>query len=181
MFEVCFWGSKYILHRIHGTGIYTYIYHKNQSNVGKYTIQVHGSYRYLYSQGFWKPKGLQRLLCPQESRPPLKRFDLDHLGALALGARFFFVEKHGCFLCVYFCGSKWWKPINQIGTLKKGWMRIPGYTIIIPNTTQVGVMNVRFIGVKTVTYNWGGALYCTLSTLIPCFFRIWETLRVFHA
>ena len=24
-------------HRIHGTGIYTYIYHKNQPNVGKYT------------------------------------------------------------------------------------------------------------------------------------------------
>ena len=29
-------------HRIHGTGIFTYIYHKNQPNVGKYTI--HGSY-----------------------------------------------------------------------------------------------------------------------------------------
>ena len=29
-------------HRIHGTGIFTYIYHKNQANVGKYTI--HGSY-----------------------------------------------------------------------------------------------------------------------------------------
>ena len=28
--------------RIHGTGIFTYIYHKNQPNVGKYTI--HGSY-----------------------------------------------------------------------------------------------------------------------------------------
>ena len=29
-------------HRIHGTGIFTYIYHKHQPNVGKYTI--HGSY-----------------------------------------------------------------------------------------------------------------------------------------
>ena len=29
-------------HRIHGTGIFTYIYHKNQPNVGKYTI--HGWY-----------------------------------------------------------------------------------------------------------------------------------------
>ncbi len=28
-------------HRIHGTGIFTYIYHKNQPNVGKYAI--HGS------------------------------------------------------------------------------------------------------------------------------------------
>ena len=28
-------------HRIHGTGLFTYIYHKNQLNVGKYTI--HGS------------------------------------------------------------------------------------------------------------------------------------------
>ena len=28
-------------HRIHGAGIFTYIYHKNQPNVGKYTI--HGS------------------------------------------------------------------------------------------------------------------------------------------
>ena len=24
-------------HRIHGTGIFTHIYHKNQPNVGKYT------------------------------------------------------------------------------------------------------------------------------------------------
>ena len=32
----------YISHRIHGTGIFTYIYHKNQPNVGRYTI--HGSY-----------------------------------------------------------------------------------------------------------------------------------------
>ena len=32
-------------HRIHGTGIFTYIYHKNQPNVDKYTI--HGSYGYL--------------------------------------------------------------------------------------------------------------------------------------
>ena len=31
-----------ITHTIHGTGIFTYIYHKNQLNVGKYTI--HGSY-----------------------------------------------------------------------------------------------------------------------------------------
>ena len=29
-------------HRIHGTGIFTYIYHKSKPNVGKYTI--HGSY-----------------------------------------------------------------------------------------------------------------------------------------
>ena len=29
-------------HMLHGTGIFTYIYHKNQLNVGKYTI--HGSY-----------------------------------------------------------------------------------------------------------------------------------------
>ena len=33
-----------ISHRIHGTGIFTYIYHKHQPNVGKYTI--HGSYGY---------------------------------------------------------------------------------------------------------------------------------------
>ena len=32
-------------HSIHGTGIFTYIYHKNQPNVGIYTI--HGSY------GWW--------------------------------------------------------------------------------------------------------------------------------
>ena len=31
-------------HSIHGTGIFTYIYHKNQPNVGKYII--HGSYGY---------------------------------------------------------------------------------------------------------------------------------------
>ena len=33
---------KYTSHKIHGTGIYLYIYHKNQLNVGKYTI--HGWY-----------------------------------------------------------------------------------------------------------------------------------------
>ena len=33
---------RWFSHRIHGTGIFTYIYHKNQPNVGKYTI--HGSY-----------------------------------------------------------------------------------------------------------------------------------------
>ena len=35
-------GRFFNTHRIHGTGIFTYIYHKNQPNVGKYTI--HGSY-----------------------------------------------------------------------------------------------------------------------------------------
>ena len=42
-------GSKAVLrrsesepHGIHGTGIFTYIYHKDQPKVGKYTI--HGSY-----------------------------------------------------------------------------------------------------------------------------------------
>ena len=30
-------GCNLLSHRIHGTGIYTYIYHKNQPNVGKYT------------------------------------------------------------------------------------------------------------------------------------------------
>ena len=34
--------NKSPTHRIHGTGIFTYICHKNQPNVGKYTI--HGSY-----------------------------------------------------------------------------------------------------------------------------------------
>ncbi len=34
-----------IFNRIHGTGIFTYIYHKKQPNVGEYTIQ--GSYGYL--------------------------------------------------------------------------------------------------------------------------------------
>ena len=32
----------FLTHTIHGTGIFTYIYHKNQPNVGKYTI--HGWY-----------------------------------------------------------------------------------------------------------------------------------------
>ena len=32
-----------LTHRIHGAGIFTYIYHKHQPKVGKYTI--HGSYR----------------------------------------------------------------------------------------------------------------------------------------
>ena len=37
-------GAKSISHRIHGTGIFTYIYHKFQPNVG---IQcIHGSYGY---------------------------------------------------------------------------------------------------------------------------------------
>ena len=36
-----------VTHRIHGTGISTYIYHKHQPNVGNYTI--HGSYGQWYS------------------------------------------------------------------------------------------------------------------------------------
>ncbi len=35
-------GEWYCSHGIHGSGIFTYIYHKDQLNVGKYTI--HGSY-----------------------------------------------------------------------------------------------------------------------------------------
>ena len=35
----------FLSHRIHGTGVFTYIYHKNQPNVGKYTI--HGSFGYV--------------------------------------------------------------------------------------------------------------------------------------
>ena len=48
---------SYIPCRIHGTnGIFTYIYHKNQPNVGKYTI--HGWYGYGMIHGFPCHKGL---------------------------------------------------------------------------------------------------------------------------
>ncbi len=40
--KMTFW--EFISHRIHGTGIFTYIYHRFMPNVGKYTI--HGSYGY---------------------------------------------------------------------------------------------------------------------------------------
>ena len=46
-------------HRIHGTGIFTYIYHIHQSNVGRHTI--HGSYRnrfvYCVLPKHWKTSG----------------------------------------------------------------------------------------------------------------------------
>ena len=42
-------------HRIHGTGIFTYIYHTNQPNVGEYTI--HGSY------GKWMIESWHRKNC----------------------------------------------------------------------------------------------------------------------
>ena len=45
-------GNQTTPHRIHGIGIFTYIYHKNQPNVGKYTI--HGSYGYLQMYGHLK-------------------------------------------------------------------------------------------------------------------------------
>ncbi len=46
-------GWKYIPHRIHGNGIFAYIYYTNQRNVGKYTI--HGSYGYTISWiGLWQ-------------------------------------------------------------------------------------------------------------------------------
>ena len=32
-----------ISHRIHGTGIFTCIYHTNQLNVGRYTSPMHGT------------------------------------------------------------------------------------------------------------------------------------------
>ena len=38
----CNLGAQTLTRRIHGTGIFNYIYHKIQPNVGKYTI--HGSY-----------------------------------------------------------------------------------------------------------------------------------------
>ena len=39
-------SSRITSHRIHGTGMFTYIYHTNQPNVGKYTgkYTIHGSY-----------------------------------------------------------------------------------------------------------------------------------------
>ena len=37
-------------HRIHGTGIFTYIYHQNQPNESRYII--HGSYGYSYLRGW---------------------------------------------------------------------------------------------------------------------------------
>ena len=43
-----------ISHRIHGTGIFHYIYHKNQPNVGEYTI--HGSLGYIPSEGTTPPE-----------------------------------------------------------------------------------------------------------------------------
>ena len=43
------WTWWTISHRIHGTGIFTYIYHKHQPHVGKYTI--HGSYGYENQSG----------------------------------------------------------------------------------------------------------------------------------
>ena len=33
-------SRRFMTHRIHGTGIFTYVYHKNQPNVGKYTIYI---------------------------------------------------------------------------------------------------------------------------------------------
>ena len=45
----------YITHRIHGTGIFTYIYHKNQLNVGKKTIYGSSGFFATYFT-IWMPK-----------------------------------------------------------------------------------------------------------------------------
>ena len=62
--------KMHLCYRIHGTGIFADIYHKNQPNVGKYSI--HGSYGYIYiftanNQGFidvnllpWKSKSTKQ-------------------------------------------------------------------------------------------------------------------------
>ena len=50
------WLFDIITHRIHGTGIFTYIYHKFKPPVGKYTI--HGSY------GFWRNRFMWLAGCP---------------------------------------------------------------------------------------------------------------------
>ena len=42
-----FFSTDFLTDTIHGTGIFTYIYHRNQPNVGKYTI--HGSYGLWFS------------------------------------------------------------------------------------------------------------------------------------
>ena len=44
-------ATKPLAQRIHGTGIFTYIYHKNQPNLGKYT--THGSYELWHSIESW--------------------------------------------------------------------------------------------------------------------------------
>ena len=46
------WFPLSYSHSIYGTGIFTYIYHKNQPNVGKYTI--HGWYGIRFP-GFFSP------------------------------------------------------------------------------------------------------------------------------
>ena len=48
---------------IHGTGIFTYIYHKNQPNVGKYTIHGWTGLVYTVLQNTSLPKILEKPWC----------------------------------------------------------------------------------------------------------------------
>ena len=54
-------------------GVFTYIYHKNQPNVGKYTI--HGSYGYELMEMFRPIKVVSRKLTARtlENHPDMKR------------------------------------------------------------------------------------------------------------
>ena len=53
-------------HRIHGAGIFIYMYHKNQPNLGKYKYAIHGSYGKWLKEIPWcfvLPNDPVRFLC----------------------------------------------------------------------------------------------------------------------
>ena len=52
----CGKGDKYTTHRIHGTRIFAYIYHKNQLNVTKYTSPM-DPMAYIGSYGIYASYG----------------------------------------------------------------------------------------------------------------------------
>ena len=60
-------------HRIHRTGIFTYIYYKNQPNVGEYTI--HGRYGYNSKRKIWTFSEDTALFRPSECQKKVPRWE----------------------------------------------------------------------------------------------------------
>ena len=56
-------------------GVFTYIYHKNQPNVGKYTI--HGSYGYMFLE--FLSRQFRNLLAQKESQGFLRHPETSHV------------------------------------------------------------------------------------------------------
>ena len=131
-------------HKIHGTAIFTYIYPKNQLNVGKY-IQSHGSYRFGNSSRI-------RLVCLSFAKRSKKwwgkrcEYSEGGRGSLISSLSFpklFFFEKKPRAYCPGIFTARPWKRILDWKTLADPFpWKGPFQTIKLVVRTFWGYMNM---------------------------------------